>query len=32
MDNSGDTPTLADPSVVERLAENRIVVTCEPKK
>ncbi|MGD1061336.1 MAG: acetate--CoA ligase [Methanomassiliicoccales archaeon] len=32
MDNIGDTTTLADPSVVERLAENRIVVTCEPKK
>jgi acetyl-CoA synthetase len=32
MDNIGDTTTLADPSVVDRLVENRIVVTCEPKK
>ncbi|MCX6652216.1 MAG: acetate--CoA ligase [Methanomassiliicoccales archaeon] len=32
LDNIGDTTTLADPSVVDRLAENRISVTCEPKK
>jgi len=32
LDNIGDTTTLADPSVVDRLAENRISVTVEPKK